>query len=266
MSRDSLGNVFFLGNPGSGIAADFPKAERIFDAGILSFTKSFSAHWLAQASYTLAYLRGNWEGMFRSQTGQLDPGSNADFDLRSLTINRTGPLDGDRRHEIKLFLARDLIPMPQHHFNIGLSYRARSGGPNNYLGRHFRYGNDEVFILPRGSGERSPWVHNVDLHVGYMFYKSKGSSLSVTADIFNLFNLQSAVKLSNRYTLRAVQPNTSDAPEDVIAGDDKKSLRPETITAEDGKPFTDGDKYLAYGSPTAYQEPITVRFGVKGSF
>src|SRR5207344_3332748 len=41
MSRDE-GTTFFLGDPGSGIAADFPKAERNYDAGILSFTKTFS--------------------------------------------------------------------------------------------------------------------------------------------------------------------------------------------------------------------------------
>jgi outer membrane receptor protein involved in Fe transport len=266
MSRDALGNVFFLGNPGRGIASDFPEATRTYDAGILSFTKAFGNAWLAQASYSLAFLRGNWEGMFRSQTGQLDPGSNADFDLRSLTINRSGALDGDRRHEIKVFVARDFALAPKHHINVGLGYRSSSGAPNNYLGRHFRYGNDEVFILPRGTGIRSPWVHNFDLHIGYMFYESKTSTLSVTADIFNLFNFRAATRLSNRYTLTNVQPNTTDDPASVIEGSDKRNIRPSAISTQSGAPFTEQEKYLGYGTPVAYQEPLTIRFGVKGTF
>jgi hypothetical protein len=72
--------------------------------------------------------------------------------------------------------------------------------------------------------------------------------------------------LSNRYTLRAVQPNTTDSADDVVADGDAKNLDPSAISTEDGQPFTDEDKYLSYGTPTAYQQPITVRFGVKGSF
>src|SRR6185295_10933061 len=59
MSRDE-GSTYFLGNPGQGIAADFPEAQRKYDALIVQFSKQFRDHWLAQASYTLAYLRGNW--------------------------------------------------------------------------------------------------------------------------------------------------------------------------------------------------------------
>src|SRR6185295_16247340 len=185
MSRDE-GTTFFLGNPGGGIATDFPKAQRKYDAGILHFTKVFSNLWLAQASYTLSYLRGNWEGLFRSATGQLDPGTNSDFDIVSLTVNQYGPLAGDHTHEFKAFVARDVPLAPQHHLNLGLTARARSGTPTNYLGTHVTYGNGEVFLLPRGSGERMPWVHDADLHVGYQFLQTRYQTFSVTADIFNV--------------------------------------------------------------------------------
>ena len=41
MSRDN-GQTYFLGNPGYGIAKDFPKAERKYDAVTLYFTKAFA--------------------------------------------------------------------------------------------------------------------------------------------------------------------------------------------------------------------------------
>ncbi|HTV21365.1 MAG TPA: TonB-dependent receptor [Polyangiaceae bacterium] len=265
MSRDE-GSTFFIGNPGHGIASDFPEVQRKYDAGILSFTKTFSDLWLAQASYTLSYLRGNWDGLFRPQTDQLDPGTNSDFDLRSLTVNRYGPLDGDRRHEIKIFGARDIPVTPLHHINLGLSYRARSGGPTSYLGAHAVYGNDEVFILPRGSGPRLPWQHTVDTHIGYTFLRTEKQSFAVTADIFNLFNIRTLRRVGERYTNRPVEPITNVSAD--RARTSSKRINPELIQAADGEepPFSDEDVSRSYGAPTSYLEPISLRFGVRATF
>jgi hypothetical protein len=267
MSRDE-GNTFFLGNPGSGIASDFPKATRTYDAGILSLTKLFSDNWLAQASYTLSYTRGNWEGLFRSQTGQLDPGTNSDFDIKSLLINRSGPLDADRRHEIKVYLAREIPLAAAHHINIGASYRATSGGPTNFLGYNVTYGPDEVFLLPRGDGERLPWVHTIDLHLGYTFLRTPKQTVQFTVDVFNLFNFQAITKISETYTSRPVQPIVGPDATNPFVNGNRKQIDPTKIQASDGElpAFSSADRALAFGSPTVYQDPITIRFGVKGSF
>src|SRR5690606_33480187 len=104
MSRDEA-TTYFIGNPGYGIAKDFPKARRIYDAVIVYFDKRFGRNWMMAGSYTLSWLRGNIAGVFRPETGQLDPNINSDFDLISLLDNRFGPLPGDRRHAIKVFTA-----------------------------------------------------------------------------------------------------------------------------------------------------------------
>jgi len=264
MSRDEA-NTYFLGNPGRGIAADFPEAKRNFDAGIVHFTKTFSDEWLAQASYTLSYLRGNWEGFYRAQTGQLDPGFNSDFDLRSLTVNREGPLAGDRRHEIKLFIARDIALAPRHHLNVGGAYISRSGGPTNVLASHPVYGNSEVFILPRGSGERMPWVHEIDLHLGYTFYETKNQTIAVTTDIFNLFNFQAVTRRGQDYTYRSVDPISGSSAGTVT---DPKNIDPALLKPTDGdpRPFDATDKNRSYGAPLEYQQPISIRFGLKTTF
>ena len=59
-------------------------------------------------SYTLSWLRGNIAGLFRPETGQLDPNINSDFDLISLLSNRSGYLPGDHRHSFKLFAAGEI--------------------------------------------------------------------------------------------------------------------------------------------------------------
>jgi hypothetical protein len=99
MSRDEA-QTYFIGNPGRGIAKDFPEAQRIYDAVNVYIQKTFSDRWLAQANYTVSWLRGNYAGLFRPETGQLDPNINSDFDWTSLHANRKGGLPGDRRHEI----------------------------------------------------------------------------------------------------------------------------------------------------------------------
>ena len=64
MSRDEA-QTYFLGNPGERHRQRFPQGRSAtYDAGTLYFTKVFADDWLAQASYTLSYLRGNYCGPF----------------------------------------------------------------------------------------------------------------------------------------------------------------------------------------------------------
>ncbi len=266
MSRDEAA-TYFIGNPGEGVAKDFPKAERIYDAGIVQFTKAFSDDWLAQASYTLSSLRGNWEGFFRSQTGQLDPGANSDFDLLTLLQNRRGPLGADSRHEVKLYGAKDWQLGDGARLTTGLSYRARSGAPTNFIGRHIIY-QQEVFLLPRGEGERLPWVHNFDVHMALGLWKSKTQSVSVTADVFNLFNFQAATATDNNYTTALANsitdPNATASP--FVPGRDKKEIRPDIIPTPTGQPFRESQRNPNFGNPTLYQDPMTIRVGIRTSF
>jgi hypothetical protein len=205
MSVDE-GLSYFIGNPGKGVGKAFPKAERNYDAGTFYFNKVFSDGWLAQVSYTLSYLRGNWAGLFRPETGQLDPNITSDFDLVSLLTNRDGPLPGDRTHELKVYGAKDFIVTRWLDIDAGVTFRTHSGEPTNYYGAHPTYGVDESFLLPRGSGARLPWVHGVDTHLGVAIKLAKESSLVIGADIFNLFNFQAATAVDNTFTRSEVRP------------------------------------------------------------
>jgi hypothetical protein len=197
MSRDEA-QTYFLGNPGYGIAKDFPKATRDYDALTIYGNKNFSDLWLAQISYTISYLRGNWAGLFRPENGQLDPNINSDFDLITLIPNRQGPLAGDSTHQIKIFGAKDFVIPGGMLVNLGAAYRTRSGGPTNYLGSHNIYGEDQVFILPRGSGERLPWTHDIDTHLGFGLKLAKDSVVLLSFDVFNLFNFQGVAATDQR--------------------------------------------------------------------
>ena len=260
MSRDE-GSTFFIGNPGKGIAQDFPTAERKYDAVTLMLQKVFSDGWLGQASWTISRLYGNYAGLFRPETTQLDPNINSDFDLKSLTVNRTGPLPGDRTHQIKIYGAKEFEVNRENHVTGGLALRARSGAPISATGSHILYGPDEVFVLERGQhpcdlttgaqtcSDRTPWTYYADLKVGYQYFIDKDKSLGVTIDVFNFLNLQGTTQVDERYTGADVTP-VLNGP---IAG----------LRNADGTPFDFTTVNKNFKNATQYQDPRIFRFGLK---
>jgi hypothetical protein len=200
------GQNFFIGNPGEGIADAFPRATRKYHAVTVLFTKSFSDLWLAQASYSWAQLRGNYEGLFNTNYSsalgapQLDPHINATFDLRSQVANQTGPLPSDITHNIKLYLAKEFPVTPVLSTTLGGSFTANSGPPINALGAHPLYGPGQVFILESGGAGRLPWVTSLDAKIGLNYRLGKDSVITAAVEGFNLFNSQRPVTVDENYT------------------------------------------------------------------
>ncbi len=244
---------YFIGNPGRGIASQFPRAVRDYDAVSVYFSKAFSEGWLAQASYTWSYLRGNYSGLYRPDNNQLAPNVTSDFDLISMMENKEGPLPLDRTHAVKVFGAREFVFSPTMSLNLGLSYRGNSGAPTNVTGAHPLYGVGATFILPRGSGDRLPWVHNVDAHLGLNRKLGRGLTASLTVDSFNLFNFQAATSVDQNYTFNAV----------AALVDGKESDLENLKILDFDKPVTVNPNY---GKPLSYQTPRSIRFGARLSF
>jgi len=251
MSRDEAA-TYFIGNPGYGIAKDFPKAQRVYDALTLFIDKRFSKNWLITGSYTLSYLRGNIAGLFRPETGQLDPNINSDFDLISLLANRYGYLPGDTRHALKVFSAGEISLKNRQAILIGGSVRANSGGPTNVLGSHVLYGDGEAYILPRGTGERLPWNFRIDTNIGYVKELNKGLRLSITMNIYNVGNFQAVIARDNNYTFDDVTP---------LKGGTMDQLK--MLKNTDGNPVTPNPNF---GKPIAYQTPRQFSFSVRLTF
>ncbi len=271
MSRDE-GTTFFLGNPGKGYSTDFPEARRDYDAVNVYYNKTFSNQWLAQVSYTWSSLRGNYSGLFRADTNQLSPNLTRDFDLLTLTVNRDGQLPGDRTHAFKAFGAKEFRLAKDMSLNVGGGYRARSGAPLNYLGFHPQRSGSETFILPRGSAGRLPWVHNLDGHVGFDRKLSNDYTLSLTLDVFNIFNFQQVTNVDQTFTFTQVHPiEGGGSAADVEACREggeacKVKVFTNNVPAETSAALTPGEVNPNFKRPTAYQAPRSVRFGVKLSF
>ena len=257
MSRNEATN-YFIGNPGRGIASDFERARRDYDAVSLQLTRAFSEGWLAQASYTWSSLRGNYSGLFRPESGQLAPNVTSDFDLVSLLENKDGPLPLDRTHRVQVYGSRQFDLTKTLRLNLGLGYQGQSGAPINVQGAHYIYGSGLTFILPRGSGGTLPWVHTVDGRLSADVKLMKDMVATLSVDVFNLFNFQAATRVDEIWTA-----NTVDAV-----------LKEGGATFEDienGKLLVRGTQTPAvknpnFGNPIAYQPPRSVRFGMRVAF
>lgn len=168
------------------------------------------------ASYTYSQSKGNYPGLFSTETGQLDPNLTSLYDLPSLMANRYGPMGLDRPHNLKVdgFYAFDLKKAGQ--LTVGGSARAQSGIAHNVLGAHPIYGTGESYILRRGASERSPMTTQVDARLAYGYRVSKTTMVEAFVNVFNLFNSQEELNQDENYTFDFVNP---------IIGGDANDLR-----------------------------------------
>jgi hypothetical protein len=174
----------------------FDTPTRDYNSVVLTASRRVSKALFLQGSYTFSRNRGNYPGLFSATNGQVDPNISSQFDLVELLANRTGPLDGDTPHNIKLdgFYTFDFNKLGK--LTVGVRASASSGTPYGALGAHWQYGQNESFILPRGSLGRTSFEHKIDTRVIYGRKFGKGIEAEVFADFFNLYDNQSESSIS----------------------------------------------------------------------
>jgi hypothetical protein len=200
---------------------DFAEAVRDYEAWTVYFEKrrTEGEPWQFKISYTLSWLRGNYPGLFNTDSGQAVPNASTAFDLVSTLVNRFGPLPDDHRHVVKVFGSYELPRkwLGRHGITLGLGFNAESGGPLSVLGAHELYGPGELFVLPRGAGPgRLPWLITGDLFFEYSYQITKDVRIAVSAVVFNFLNRQEALLVDQNYTLDPVCPLRKGQPLTVI--------------------------------------------------
>ena len=263
---------YILTNPSSSTAilpsaaflgASFDDPVHKYQALELTLNRRFTTNWTMLSSYRWSRLRGNFEGFYRDDNGQSDPGITSLYDFPtndpSYTaigvpefgyrgdirfLGQTGILPLDRAHQVKLF--------GNYLFPVGLSFGAgldlSSGAPLTPLAANPNYTNGgEIPEGPRGSGiqtidgfrTRTPFQSLVSLQASYQFKLRGTRNFTVLADLFNLFNAQT-VLMYDQWTQLTGPANNPDF----------------------GKPVTQ----VLGGAPPQFQTPRQVRFGVRFFF
>ena len=262
---------YVLGNPGLGVASNFVYPARIYNGYTVSLTKTFADHWQAQASYTYVTLNGNVDGLFTPGQGQLDPNINATYDLPQFLINGTGPLAADEQHRIKFYGSYQFIFTPVVGLTLGGAYNGHSGAPISALGGDPLYGGDTVFLIPRGSYGRLPWVHEVDLHATIDIGLGQDMRLQFGADVFNVLGSQQTTAVDQSWvfptnTSVAAIPNGTPADLHNLHTPNGAPLCTSTPCPATFPAGTVSVLNTNFGHPTQFQAPRSFRLLARFTF
>lgn len=221
----------------------YPAAERVYEAIEFTFNREFSNRFDLHGSYTFSNLEGNYEGSVKSDNGQDDAGITTDYDQPGLVDGAYGKSPNHRAHKLKLWgayqLTDDLL--------IGTSYRLTSPRSFGCIGEHptdgfaAAYGSASNYcagqLVQRGTAFKSDWTHRLDVSLNYdaskLISSSFPGSLKLRMDVFNLLNAEAATDFREYGEFGSGDGN------------------PLSIVPE-GR----------YGTPTSFQTPRYVRFGI----
>src|SRR6266446_2574484 len=189
-----------------------PKRE--YEAVEFQVTKSFSHNWAISANYRIAQLRGNYEGAFRNDNGQADPGISSLFDftegqLGLLTGQQSiGALSTDRKHTCNAHSTYVVPNGKLKGFVIGAGVSVLSGNPLSSLYAQEAYQNaGEVPLFGRGDLGRSQVIGTVDAHVEYPIRITERMQLRVAFDVFNIVNSTRQTTVNQNGDNGFAQPN-----------------------------------------------------------
>jgi hypothetical protein len=232
---------YLLTNPGpqTPVVQDIPGATVSFESPVhnynaveFSANKRLTHNWSLVSSYRWSRLTGNFEGFFRNDNGQSDPGISSLYDyptndatyatigatqfgyvgdIRFLGAAGSGPLPLDRTHDVKLYgtYAFDMG------LNLSLGLELESGAPLTAFAAHPVYDSGgEIPLTPRGAGfdtssgfqTRTPWTRPVNAGASYNL-KVGRRNLALIADAFNVFNTQTVLDYNNFAELQFGVPN-----------------------------------------------------------
>ena len=130
----------------TGKSDGFITPVRRYQAMELELDKRFSNHWLAQVNYRWGTLYGNYEGAYRNDNNQSDPGISSLFDVTAGALGllnsqfANGDLSTDRRNVGNMFLSYNVgSDTPFFHMLKGLTVGFRPsrsvGRPSQHSGR-----------------------------------------------------------------------------------------------------------------------------------
>jgi hypothetical protein len=244
----------------------FDRPRRDYTALQFTMTRRFSKHLYTQASYTYSRTLGNYPGLINYDDNIILPNNSTQYDLIELLANRIGPLPQDRPHYIKLDAYYNFDLKKAGSITTGIRFRALSGVPRNVLAPHYLYGDDQSFLLPRGSLGRTSFEHGLDVHVGYGRKLPRNMEAEIFVDLYNIYNNQGTFAVDNTYagffklggTVQSANPISGGTFEDVIWA--------KTIDRDGVESQVPIGRNPNFGNTTSRYSPFYARFGARLTF
>jgi hypothetical protein len=206
----------------------FEKPERTYKALEFQIDRVWDEKWALNASYTLAYTKGNAEGPVNSDTNFGDSGRTENFDDPFVNLDGIGYLANDHRHQVKVRGSYAI----NDSWLLGGTLNVQSGRPQSGFGvgnpidgtdYHSFYicvdrcglrpdgtayePSERVYELSRrGSYGRTPWIFDVGASIAY--HREFGDyDLNVKFAVYNLLNRQRAIDVDDEFETGIGDPN-----------------------------------------------------------
>jgi hypothetical protein len=178
------------------------KPVRTYKSVEIEISKTFSKGWQMRTNYRWSTLAGNYEGAFRNDNGQSDPGISSLFDFTPGKLGLLGDqfaigfLNTDRRHILNNFISYSFSSGFLKNLTLGTGIRIETGVPLNDLRAHPVYQNaGEVPFGGRGALGRTPTTGEGDLHAEYTFKVGEKQAFHFGADLFNVANQKTQLRV-----------------------------------------------------------------------
>ena len=162
-----------------------PPARRVYRGIELIARKTLGERLWLQASWVYSSLRGNYDGAVSQNSGQTDPGINADFDYAQFSHNSYGRLFLDRPHRLRF----DGYYTAPFGLSVGLQAFAASGVPLEKTGYFSFWYPGSIHLVPRGRAGRMPTAWEANLTLSYPIRKGP-ATVTLQGYVFNLFDNQ----------------------------------------------------------------------------
>ncbi len=175
-----------------------PNVRRHYQSFELEANKNFSHGFMLRMNYRYAKLYGNYEGLYRNDNGQSDPGLTSLFDFTLGVLGmlgdqyKPGPLNTDRRQTGNMYGSYVIPRSYAKNLTVGLGLRGSSGTPITNLGAHPVYDNSgEIPLGGRGAYGTTAANYQLDLHADYPLSLGEKYRIKFTFDTFNVTNSRS---------------------------------------------------------------------------
>jgi hypothetical protein len=221
------GGEYYPGTPGSATgcpansngqsychAGLYPNPVRNYRAVEFELNKTFTNNWQLHSNFRIGSLNGNYEGAFRNDNSQSDPGISSLFDLTDGDLGLLGqqlgigPLNTDRKYVLNIEPSYVVPNSIVKGLVLGANLVVESGIPLTELAAQQTYGNPgEVPLFGRGNLGRSPTTGTIDAHIEYPLRLGENRQVKFQFDAFNLANTKRSILSTEQVDLAFGVPN-----------------------------------------------------------
>ena len=181
---------------------------------VIEVNKSFSHNWQLRANYTISRVFGNFEGAYRNDNGQNDPGvtSLLDFTPGSFGLLGTqfqpGVLNENRQQVANGYFTYVVDHGMLQNFTLATGVNISTGTPISAFAAHPVYNNPgEVPLGRRGSEGTTPTTGTVNFHADYLLNVTEKMHLRFGVDLFNIANTKRILYFNQNVDLGTGVPN-----------------------------------------------------------